>query len=555
MIHTSFSQYLHLTVLTEVILTLNQGDPGGITLVTDVSHSNWLDKSGHLFLRKLRRDSLGNDELTYLHQKGVFSLPHKSVSDVLIRIYFHHVHPFFPILNAKTFLAAYEDGAYDRIGIHLLWSVFLAASLFVKEETLRDAGFASRKDMKRAMYQKAKALYDMQYEKSKTTLIQAVLLMGFWYSDTQDRTGPLHWIGVAISLCQSAGLHRKSSLGTNQHNTDTEILWRQLWWACVYRDAWYAVGQGKPMRIAIADCNTEMPSVKDCEHMYDGVEETLRAKYLPDHMDLLSQLWVDLLKLTVVLIQITITMQRDGNPGDSRALEQKEEEILACRQNCIALMNNTDRLAQIHVHHVELYCNSTLLVLYRPHILQANAKRSREIATPFDSFIEQRAQTAAARINGILAQLIASDAVDVCQGIICMALIPPMQIHMLNHLSKDPLVRQLHHHQLEICMVVMKELKKTYFGAEIIYKIFENAKAQIQSQALTLETHAGDTQSLAQGSGHIQGVMPGPSNTSNDHADQPDDVSAVLQSLMRQHDYFDIEELDFLNFPATSEIE
>lgn len=98
----------------------------------------------------------------------------------------------------------------------------------------------------------SQALYDMQYEKSKTTLIQSVLLMGFWYSDTQDRTGPLHWIGVAISLCQSAGLHRKSSLAINRSTTDTNVLWRQLWWACVYRDAWYAVGQGKAD--AISSC-------------------------------------------------------------------------------------------------------------------------------------------------------------------------------------------------------------------------------------------------------------------------------------------------------------
>lgn len=201
----------------------------------------------------------------------------------------------------------------------------------------------------------SQALYDMQYEKSKTTLIQSVLLMGFWYSDTQDRTGPLHWIGVAISLCQSAGLHRKSSLAINRSTTDTNVLWRQLWWACVYRDAWYAVGQGKPMRIALADCNTEVPSVEDCKQMSHNIEEPLRAKYLPASLDLLSQLWVDLLRLTVVLIEIVAAFRRDGGPGDSSALAQKEQQVLTCRQNCIALMHNTDRILQIHIHHVELY--------------------------------------------------------------------------------------------------------------------------------------------------------------------------------------------------------
>lgn len=147
--------------------------------MTDVSHPDWLDKSGHLFLRKAKSSSLGDEELNYLHKKAVFTFPKTSVCEALVRSYFHHVHPFFPIINAKAFLVAFKDGQYERIGIHLLWSVFLAASLvsyfiesakhvclgnaywsnkFASEDTLRDAGFATRKAMKWAMYQKAKVI-------------------------------------------------------------------------------------------------------------------------------------------------------------------------------------------------------------------------------------------------------------------------------------------------------------------------------------------------------------------------------------------------------------
>lgn len=115
--------------IAKAVLISDEGDPGGITLVTDVSHPDWLDKSGHLFLRKAKSSSLGDEELNYLQKKGVFAFPKTSVCDALVRLYFHHVHPFFPIINAKTFLVAFEEGQYERIGIHLLWSVFLAASL------------------------------------------------------------------------------------------------------------------------------------------------------------------------------------------------------------------------------------------------------------------------------------------------------------------------------------------------------------------------------------------------------------------------------------------
>lgn len=115
--------------IAEEVLISDQGDPGGITLVTDVSHPDWLDKSGHLFLRKAKSSSLGDEELNYLHKKGVFIFPKTSVCEALVRSYFHHVHPFFPIIDTKAFLVAFEDGQYESIGIHLLWSVFLAASL------------------------------------------------------------------------------------------------------------------------------------------------------------------------------------------------------------------------------------------------------------------------------------------------------------------------------------------------------------------------------------------------------------------------------------------
>lgn len=194
----------------------------------------------------------------------------------------------------------------------------------------------------------------MQYEANKTKLIQAVLLMGFWYSDTEDRVGPWHWIGVAISLCQTAGLHRIPDSITGAALSKYRKTWQTLWWACIYRETWFSIGQGKPMRINFDDCDTEMPTATNYELTAEALH-TVQTKYLPAEMNRLSQLWVDLLKLTVVLAKVISTYYRARNIiqiGPSDAIEQ---QILACCQFQNGFEQSNDPVLNLHVLHFELY--------------------------------------------------------------------------------------------------------------------------------------------------------------------------------------------------------
>ncbi|MBE3043502.1 hypothetical protein IMZ48_13215 [Candidatus Bathyarchaeota archaeon] len=120
--------------------------------------------------------------------------------------------------------------------------------------------------------------------------------------------------------------------------------------------------------------------------------------------------------------------------------------------------------------------------------------------------MERKAQAAAAGFNQTLEALITSDMISVCQGITlvqvlcftapliyevpytdtshlrCIALVPPMQIHLLNLTSGKPLIATLGQHSLEICMLVANELRKTYFGAELLHRLFSQAKTQIANR-------------------------------------------------------------------------
>ncbi len=60
----------------------------------------------------------------YLRLKGAFTLPAQDVCRILVRTYFHHVHPTFPVINAKDFLDEFVGNGVQNISLLLLWSMF-----------------------------------------------------------------------------------------------------------------------------------------------------------------------------------------------------------------------------------------------------------------------------------------------------------------------------------------------------------------------------------------------------------------------------------------------
>lgn len=118
----------------------------------------------------------------------------------------------------------------------------------------------------------------------------------------------------------------------------------------------------------------------------------------------------------------------------------------------------------------------------------------------------RKAQAAAAGFNQVLEALITADMIQLCQGIVlvllwtlifdnspeteiltgtgysCIALVPAMQIHLLNSTSAKPLIASLGQHNFDMCMQVADEVRKTYFGAALVRRLFLQAQAQIKSR-------------------------------------------------------------------------
>lgn len=184
--------------------------------------------------------------------------------------------------------------------------------------------------------------------------------MGFWYSDTEDRTGSWHWNGVAIGLCQTIGLHRQPDSSRKHRkaiSTSDIRLWRQIWWSCFYREAWFSGGMGRPMRINLADCSTPMPDRNDSSSLLAGIQESVRQKYLPEAMKDLGLLWTELLALTVSLAKaLSWQNQAERIPPSRSEIQHMDDDIQQCYvRKDQAMANRQSHVVSLHAYHLELY--------------------------------------------------------------------------------------------------------------------------------------------------------------------------------------------------------
>ncbi len=127
---------------------------------------------------RARLTDLDNLEIDILHQRGAFLLPPKPLCDELVDAYFKWVAPIVPIINRSRFMRHYRDPK-NPPSLLLLQAILLAGSRVCTNPQLMDAN-GSTTPAAMTFYKRAKALYDANYEDDRVTIVQALVLLG-WY--------------------------------------------------------------------------------------------------------------------------------------------------------------------------------------------------------------------------------------------------------------------------------------------------------------------------------------------------------------------------------------
>lgn len=87
--------------------------------------------------------------------------------------------------------------------------------------------------------------------------------MTYWYETPDDQKDTWHWMGVAISLAHTIGLHRNP--GNTNMAPRKQKLWKRIWWSCFMRDRLVALGMRRPTRIKDEDFDVPMLVESDFE--------------------------------------------------------------------------------------------------------------------------------------------------------------------------------------------------------------------------------------------------------------------------------------------------
>ncbi|KAH6999431.1 fungal-specific transcription factor domain-containing protein [Ilyonectria destructans] len=206
-----------------------------------------------------------SDDAAYLLYKGALSLPDVDCQNALLRSYFEFTYPYMPALDLSHFLQILDarDGKSGQISLFLFQAILFAGAAHVNMNYLRAAGFTTRKQALKELFQRARLLYDFNYESDRLVLVQGLLLMSLWYETTEEHRNTWHWIDVAVSQAFVAELHR-DSVDSSRCSKDRKLR-RRVWWSCFIRDQLTSLGMKRLPRIRDGEYNVSMLTDDDFE--------------------------------------------------------------------------------------------------------------------------------------------------------------------------------------------------------------------------------------------------------------------------------------------------
>ncbi len=209
----------------------------------------------------LPRHSDADDTIGILRRQDAFTLPSEPIIFALFKSYFTYFHPHYPILDRADFAERYRH-PLDPPSYFLLQSVLFTAVGHCDQALIHQAGFASRYQARSTLFKRAKALYDADHETRKVILVQALFLISFWWKHPTDQKDTWHWLGNAISLAVTMGMHRstKSSILDPRQ----QRMWKRIWWSLYAEDKHAAAALGRPVHIHLDDCDVEPLDEIDC---------------------------------------------------------------------------------------------------------------------------------------------------------------------------------------------------------------------------------------------------------------------------------------------------
>lgn len=453
------------------------------------------------FIRPLPA-KISDDDVDYLVRKRALTLPSIPLQNALLRAYVEYVHPYMPLLELHDFLAAVNsrDGLGGQVSLLLYQAVMFAAVAFVDIQHLRDAGFPNRKAARKALYKRARLLYDFDYESDRLIIIQSLLLMSYWYETPDDQKDTWHWIGVAISLAHTIGLHR-NPCNANM-SPRKQKLWKRIWWSGFMRDRLIALGMRRPMRVQ--DDEFDVPMLEESDFDTDplpddvtviGPECTIMRDSNAQRE--LAQMCVAKARLCVLVghmlrAQYSVLMRDKARPDNTvnstmmlfphRKLDNYENvnlcdlKLLAwadslpasCEYRPITPEDISSGLGTVALQRTLLHMvfHTTISALHRPQIQPVGPTRASQPVSQIQEMARRRVRDAAMHITRMCAELhqMRLDRYLPTTGV--TVVLPALITHLVDIKNSDAQIRERAARGFRLCLKVMERMRDAYTAAD-----------------------------------------------------------------------------------------
>jgi hypothetical protein len=311
-------------------------------------------------------------ELDFLKAKGVFDYPKKPHLDEYFEVFLERVFPIYPIFNRNELVQQYQNNALPPILIH---SICFLAATYCPMAILHRAGYTSRREARFSYYKKAKALFDAQYEVNKLVILQTVILMSFWGGGPNNYWNFYAWLSTGVTIAETLGLHR-SMATTNMKSMDKSLL-KRLWWVLVIRDAACSSLVGRPFRIDIDQCDTEMLTLEDFLH------DAPTPDFLTDpRQQAFAHYQIHMSKLSLILRQIVQARFYPRKP--LMEITQLHGNLVAWRSQLPPQLNWSESPEEVDIFTTTLaiYYHHNMILTYLGHTPDYNSIA--DLATIYD---------------------------------------------------------------------------------------------------------------------------------------------------------------------------
>jgi hypothetical protein len=464
----------------------------------------------------------GYDDITYLHNKGALAIPNEELRNELLRSYAQYVHPFMPLLDLHKFVRIVDqkDGVHS-VSLLLFQAVMFAGIAPVEMRFLKAAGYTTRREARRAFFDKTRLLYDLDYEDDSIALIQALLLMTYWRESPNGRKETHHWIEIAVSLAHKIGLHRNPEESTTLEHW-RQKLYKRIWWSTYMRDSQIALGTRRSTGMTrMKDLDFDVPMLQlgdfELDPLPDGpccIPPDCKVVRDTEKQRELAVMCIEMAKLCLCISHIlsvqygvtsskastwtaTILYAESLEPGDDQiqasaeALQEWKDSLPNAAQYVMPNLHDVDSsnsclvLNRAFLHMVYY---AALSSLHRSQLLPSTGMLPRAARSNAVNVSREAVRLAATKITEIAGTLYNLDLVRYLPSPSITVLLHAIVIHLLDVLAPEEFLRRTSLQGFCKCMQIMAALRDMYAAADYSTAFLQAAIQRTEIGPVTPQT-------------------------------------------------------------------